>query len=233
MKTAVYAGTRNLYKSMIPAIKSLICNSDVEKIYLLIEDETFPYELPDICETIDVSHQTFFIKNGPNMNSRYTYMTMMRAVLSKILPVSLDRVLSLDVDTIVDKDISDLWNLPIDEYYFAGVHEWHTTTEKFLYVNAGVVLFNLKKMRDGKTDELIQILNTRKYGWVEQDALNIFCQGYIYDMPPEYNQHYYSPKVDIPKIIHHIGDNKKLPDYPDVQKYSKMTFEDCFRMRKK
>ena len=45
IKAAVYTGTRNLYKQMVVAVKSLIRNSDVDKIYLLIEDDEFPYWL--------------------------------------------------------------------------------------------------------------------------------------------------------------------------------------------
>jgi hypothetical protein len=46
MKVAVYAGTRNIYKDMLPSVKSLLIHSDVDKIYFLIEDDIFPYELP-------------------------------------------------------------------------------------------------------------------------------------------------------------------------------------------
>lgn len=232
MKAAVYTATRNLYEHMLPAIKSLICNSDVERIYLIIEDDAFPYELPDICEVINMSGQTFFRTDGPNMNSRYTYMAMIRAALPVILP-DLDRVLSLDVDTIVDRDISDLWDLPIDDCYFSAAHEWHETTNKFIYTNVGVCLFNLKKLRDGKMDEIIHILNTRQYEWMEQDVMNMLCQGYIYDMPAEYNDEQFTEAVAEPKIIHHIGRNDLLPGYPDVQKYAAISFEDAFKRRQK
>ena len=233
MKAAIYTGTRNLYKYMIPAIKSLLVNSDVEKIYLGIEDPEFPEWLPDICEILDLSGQTIFRPDGPNMNSRYTYMAMMRAALVKILPEDLDRVLSLDVDTIVDKDISNLWDLPIDDCYFAASHEFHETTNKFLYTNVGVCLFNLRKLRNGKADEVIRMLNTREFGWVEQDCLNLLCQGYIYDMPPEFNAHYYTGDPKNPKIIHHIGDNTRLPRYPDVIKYASMSWDEVMRRRNK
>lgn len=233
MKAAIYTGTRNLYEYMIPAIKSLLVNSDVGKIYIGIEDPKFPEWLPDICEILDLSGQTIFLPGGPNMKSRFTYMAMMRAALTKILPEDLDRVVSLDVDTIVDRNISDLWNLPIDSCYFAASHEFHMTNEKFIYTNVGVTLFNLRKLRDGKADEVIQMLNTRQFGWVEQDVLNLLCQGYIYDMPPEFNAHYYTGNPKNPKIIHHIGDNSRLPDYPDVQKYAGMSWDEVMERRKK
>ena len=46
MKIAIYSGTKNVYKNMIPSMKSLLLYSDVDKIYFLIEDDIFPYELP-------------------------------------------------------------------------------------------------------------------------------------------------------------------------------------------
>lgn len=231
MKAAIYTGTRNLYKDMVPAVKSLICNSDVEKIYIGIEDPEFPRKLPDICEVINLSGQKYFPADGPNFRSRYTYMAMMRAALAKFLPGDLDRVLSLDVDTIVDQDISDLWDLPIGDCYFAASREFHTSNEKFLYTNVGVTLFNLKKLRDGKADEVIRYLNTKEFGWVEQDVLNLLCQGYIYDMPAVYNAHYFTKNPANPKIIHHIGDNSKLPEYPDVQKYAAMSWDEVMQRR--
>lgn len=233
MKAAVYTATRNLYKDMIPAIKSLLCNSDVERIYVGIEDAEFPYYLPEICQVMDLSGQKFFSEDSPNSESQYTYMAMMRVALAKILPDNLDRVLSLDVDTIVDKDISDLWDLPIDECYFAASKEFRESTDRFIYTNVGVTLFNLKKMRDGKADEVIRLLNTRYFRWLEQDALNLLCQGYIYEMPAVYNSHYHTGNPENPKIIHHIGDNERLPDYPDVKKYAALSWDEVMQRKRK
>jgi len=56
MRAAVYAGTRNVYQDMIPAMKSLLIHSNVEKVYFLIEDDTFPYPLPPEVECINVSN---------------------------------------------------------------------------------------------------------------------------------------------------------------------------------
>lgn len=233
MKAAIYTATRNLYKDLIPAIKSLLVNSDVDRIYVGIEDDEYPYELPKVCKVMNLSKQDFFRADGANAKSRFTYMAMMRVALSKILPKNMNRVLSLDVDTIVDKDISELWSLPIDDCYFAAAHEWHKAQNGYMYCNVGVSLFNLKKMRDGKTDELIHVLNKIKLEFLEQDALNMLCQGYIYDMPSEYNANYYTEHVDEPKIIHHIGDNKRLKSYPDVQKYAAMSFDKIMAERSK
>lgn len=208
MKAAVYAGTKNLYDAMVPAVKSLIMHSDVEKIFLLIEDDKFPYPMPDIVECINVSGQRFFKPNGPNMTSKFTYMAMIRAALCKIFP-DLDRILSLDVDTIVIDDISEIWDLNLGKapnaYYFAACREPGQSKDGFLYCNIGVTLYNLEFLRNSKAQEVIDILNDRKFPYVEQDVFSRRCQGRILRIPSDYNVCGFTDPTDNPKIIHFAG----------------------------
>ena len=82
-KCAVYTGSKNIYEDMLVCSKSLIANSDVNKIYFLIEDDIFPFETPDdIIEPINVSDQEYFNFWGPNMKTKFTYFAMMRAALA-------------------------------------------------------------------------------------------------------------------------------------------------------
>lgn len=206
MKAAVYAGTRNLYGDMIPAVKSLLTNSDAEKIFLLIEDDVFPYPLPDIVETINVSGQTFFDPEGPNYNSPWTYMVLIKAALTKILPQELDRVLLMDVDTIVDKDISAIWDTDLSDSYLAAVKEPFKSRRNFLYVNTGVALMNLEKLRRDKMDDmLIDLLNTQHYNFCEQDCICYTCQGHIRELPGDYNVTHYTTEPAEEKIVHFAG----------------------------
>lgn len=223
-KVAAYSGSRSLYYNMIPAIKSLLINSDVEKIYLLIQDDEFPYELPKEVETINVSNQKIFGEGSPNMGSPFTYMSMMRATYANLFP-KLDRILSLDVDVIVDRDISDIWDLPIDDYYLSAVPELYLTTADRKYFNAGVVLQNLKKLRDGKADDIITHLNQFHYTFLEQDAFNERCFRQIHEMPPEYNSTQYTEKTENPRIIHYAG----IADWTDrdlMKKYREIPWSE-------
>lgn len=229
-KVAVYSGSRMLYDDMIPAIKSLLINSDVDKIYLFIQDDEFPYELPKEVETINVSGQTIFDKRSPNMQSQFTYMAMMRATLAYMFP-NMDRVLSLDIDTIVERDISDIWDLPIDEYYLAGVNELYFSNPHRKYVNAGVILYNLKKLRDGKAEEVIKYLNRFGCNFLEQDAFNDLCQNQILLMPPEYNSTKFTPKTDEPRIIHYAG-LKNWSNEPLMGKYRNIPWDEIAQLRK-
>ena len=107
MRAAVYSGTKNLYPYMVNSAKSLLNFSNVEKIYFLIEDDIFPYQLPNIFQCINISNQTYFPSDGPNFNNVCTYMVLIRAAYTKIFP-DLDRILSIDMDTVINENISEL-----------------------------------------------------------------------------------------------------------------------------
>lgn len=232
MKHAVYSGTRNVYDDMEMSAKALVANSDVDKVHFLIEDETFPRPLPDIIECHDVSGQDFFLQDGPNMESRYTYMAMMRIALCHVLP-ELDKVLALDTDTVCVADIGDMWDWPLDGCYFAAAQEWDRSENGLQYCNFGVVLYNLEMMRDGKANECVEVLNKRRYPWVEQDVGNYLCQGRIYEMPLEYNSNWYTDKnlsKRKAKIVHYAG--IRHDDWirkPQPRKYRRMTWSEALR----
>lgn len=227
-KIAVYCGTSNVYEDMLVAATSLLENSNVDKIYFLIENDEFPYKLPDKIETKNVANQEYFSKDGPNYRNTLTYMVLMRAALSKIF-LEYDRILSLDIDTIVDKDISDIWDLNIDNYYFAAALEpecskggkWEKLNK---YYNCGVVLFNLKKLRDDKVDdEIIQAINDTYFQCAEQDALNIVCQGHILEMKSEYNASDWTKATKKPKIYHYAAISAPMwREFDVVQKYRRI-----------
>ena len=46
MRTAVIPSSRVYYKNVLPAVKALLMNSDVEQIILTIEDDEFPEDSP-------------------------------------------------------------------------------------------------------------------------------------------------------------------------------------------
>lgn len=188
MRAAVYSGTRNVYEQMLTASKSLLMHSNVEKIYFLIEDDEFPFELPPEIECINIKGQQFFPETGPNYDNVLSYMVLIRAAYSKIFP-DLDRILTIDMDTVVNENISELWELNLDDYYLAAAQEMDRDT--FIvhpYINLGVAMLNLKKLReDKKDDEIINALNTYYYRYNEQDCFNELCYGHILYLSNDYN----------------------------------------------
>lgn len=225
MKAAVYCGTRNLYSDMITAAKSLAIHSSVDVIYFLIEDSKFPERLPDFIQCLDASEQKYFRKNGPNVYKLWTWMVLMRAALSKIFP-ELDQILSLDVDTIVNHNIDELWELQLDNVYLAGVSEPIKSTRFAPYVNAGVVMFNLKKLREDRMDDkIIRSLNLDKYSFAEQDCINKLCSGHILIIPSIYNANRYTEQCEDPKIIHFAAE-KDWNNFSIVQEYRALSWDE-------
>lgn len=236
-KVAAYTGTRNLYEHMIPSVKSLVANSDVDRVYLMIEDDEWPKELgelPDIVKTVNVSHQRLFNPGGPNMKSRFTYMAMMRATYAKLFP-NLNKILSLDVDTIVVDDISDLWDVPLGDggdrgYYFGAAREFGRSFNGYLYTNIGVAIYNLKKLRDGMVDTIIGKLNVVPLPFVEQDAFNLNCQGKILPLSSEYNVTNFTDPSEHPKIIHYAG-KKEWFNEKEYLEWKEKTWEEVMDIR--
>lgn len=222
-RTAVYCGTRNLYADMETAAKSLLRNTpSVERVWFLIEDDEFPSELPGCISVKNVSGQKWFKPDGPNFKSHWTWMVLMRAALSKVFP-KLDRVLSLDCDTIVEADIGELWELPMEDEYFAAVREPRKSTADFLYCNFGVAMLNLKKLRkDKKDDEVIAALNGRHFDANEQDAMNELCQGHICRLPGDYNISDWTDPFMGRKIRHYAWEGPNWRANPLVSQYRRM-----------
>ena len=222
MKCAAYCGTRNLYQDMEIAARSLVANSDVERVYFFIEDNSFPSELPPIVQCVNVSGQQYFPQDGPNMASKFTYMALMRAVLYKLLP-DVDKVLSLDCDTIAVKHCSHVWDLDISNSYFAATPEqWVKDRPGLDYCNIGVALLNLEKLRDGKGDEIVKVLQSHYFKFVDQDAYNYLCQGRITLMDSVYNaNNFVIDSGGIPRIVHYAGLND-WRETVEVLKYKDM-----------
>ena len=231
VKAAVYSGTRNIYDAMLPAVKSLLMHSDVDKVYLLIEDDKFPVKLPKEVECINVSSQTYFPPNGPNSSKNYfTYMAYMRGALAKVFP-DMDTILALDVDTIVVQDISDIWDIDISDAYFSACREPVKSKRGPAYYNTGVTLYNLKKIReDGIDDKVIEMVNTKELVCPEQDAFSELCQGHVIEMDPSYNCTIYTVRTDDVKVVHYAG-IKKWFNQPEMREYAKYSFDEVMKMR--
>ena len=223
-RVVVYCGTYDVYLNMVASLKSVLCNIPVDKVYFLIEDDKFPYELPDIVECINVKDQKYFPEDGPNFNNSWTWMCMMRAAYPEIFS-QYDKVLSLDIDIVMDDNVADLWDYDLKDYYLAGVPERQRqkTSSDPLYINFGVVLMNLAKLReDGKQEEVIRILNTQKVDCPEQGAFNKACAGKILELPAEFNYTTYSHITGDAlkqRIIHYAG-QKFWRHYKMVKKYA-------------
>ena len=218
-KVAVYAGTRNVYHNMTVAAKSLLCHTQMDRVWFLIEDDEFPEELPAVIKTKNMSGQQWF-PEGPNTRKRWSYMSLLRLALHEILPEE-DRVLWLDIDTIVNADITDLFGTELDGCYVAAAEEPIRSKDPFLYFNAGVMILDLKKLRDGMADLLIRYVNRVDLRFPDQDVINLLCQGRIKPISPYWNSNKWIVEVSDPGITHFAAD-RNYEKQPLWQQYDRM-----------
>lgn len=143
----------------------------------------------------------------------------------------MDKALYLDADLIVNQSLKDLWETNVDGYYAAGVRDTYIKDIGYapkigfgsndLYINAGVLLLNLKKIReDDKVKELFD--NTQKFSdiieYQDQDIINMTFKNKIKELPLIYNYTFRDvisngkEKLDDAVIVHFTG-NKKPWDY--------------------
>lgn len=124
-----------------------------------------------------------------------------RMSLTRLLPESVEKVLYLDSDILVQGDLSPLYDTDLDDYYIAGVCEPNSegafeyrrgigVNTPEIYVNSGVLVMNLKKMRHDDIEQHLFKTGQEikdKIILQDQDIINVALQGYIKPMPTIYN----------------------------------------------
>ena len=184
MKAAVYPASRLYYEKVIPSIKSLMVNSDVDRIFLTIEDDEYPEYLPECVTAINAGKVfgQYLNPQGPNISrTPYVWLCMIRVVYSEVFlkQYGCDRVLALDGDTIVMKDIgSEPWTMDLEGCHFAGVAERKISASIGRpYANMGVSIFDLNRIhQDGLDSVMLGAINREPFMWLEQDVINKFCK---------------------------------------------------------
>lgn len=144
-------------------------------------------------ELIMVKAKDIGLDDAP-ITSRYPEEIYYRIFASKYLPQTLDRVLYLDPDIIVNGSVKELYNLSMDEYYFAAAS--HTgmlmTTINSIrldmdydspYINSGVMLMNLKLLRKEQNfEDVFRFIKKRKNLLIlpDQDIISSLYGSKIY-----------------------------------------------------
>ena len=227
MRAAAMCATRNLYPDLGPPIKALLIHSDVEKIYLLLEDDDPGVYLPPECEILNVSGQQIFSKSGPNWSNPWAWIVLMRGAYYRLFP-ELDRILSIDLDAFCLGDVSLLWRLDLAGKLLAGVRETTFLSRPgFPYYNAGVLVQNLDLLRrSGAGDQVLRALQNRYLQYPEQDAFNYVCSGCVYELPAEYNAGRGTEPYGPPVIRHFMGEQLIYRDSDIYNHFAALPWEE-------
>lgn len=129
-----------------------------------------------------------------------TKATYFRLLLPELLEE--EKCVYLDSDIIVCRDLAELFDISIEKYEVAGVkapgyHCLPDQGKKYLeqtglptmeqYINAGVLMLNLKLMRENRFTERAMQLIDRYFPAQDQDIINLLCYGKIKHLPLKYN----------------------------------------------
>ncbi len=185
-----------------------------ESIAVFRELET-EYDRIFIIQTADSEkYDRFVMKHLP-----VTTTDLFKFELPDLLPADLEKVLYLDGDIIVQKDLAPVFNENIENVYAGAVKDYYAvfdpdSFQKRLnvkhkdYFNAGVLLLNLKKMREDHVPALLlQYRNSHKDKFMDQDTFNAVLKESVKYLPFFYNFMYHC----------WIYDTKDLADYYDIQ----------------
>jgi len=185
--------------------------------------------------------------SGAPTTKRYPLEMYYRLLASRYLPADLDRVLYLDPDIVVVNPIAELYDYPLRDDAFVGcshvTKSWRNINairlgmpRKAPYINSGILLMNLKVLREIVDPQRIYDYIRRNKAVLvlpDQDVLSalygdrsVMVDSRRYNLSDRYMRLYNlrrsakEPKIDVNwvrnngVIIHYCGRNKPWkPDY--------------------
>ena len=225
---------------MISILKNAKSNPFLD-FYLLVPDnfkEEYKNKIEKDCNFYKNKQLNFInmqneFSQTKKMISHITEQTYYRLRAAEILPVKYNKCIYLDVDTVVNDDISELYNIDLEDNYVAGVkgpiyHFSNNGNIKYCqkiglpsidqYINAGVLVLNLKRIRDNNITPTLCEEALKNYPTVDQDVINKIFYNNIKHLHFKYNvMTKYKSIVD-----------KTLPEYEKICKlFGKNIFEEA------
>jgi lipopolysaccharide biosynthesis glycosyltransferase len=224
----VAAEVYSIFKHNVAPIKVyLISDSDGE-----IDTNSMLEYFGEGYETEFINAEELYNKRIPstmNVSSRFTKYALYRLLLPHMIQD--DKLIHIDADAIITGSIRELWDIDLDDNYMAGRIDIGADAynlkrpiglnENDTYVNAGVLLMNLKKIREDEImDKWLYEVNNHKYAAGDQCIINKICKHKIIPMDNKFNVSISTGlnvlKEDI-KIMHYAGEkcwNSNNVPYP-------------------
>ena len=173
----LYCGDENIEDGLLISILSVLKNIKEElKFYVLtmnIENEHNKFNaisessIDFLNEKVKEVNENNFVKRLDitdlfkrelpikNMETRFTPCCMLRLFADEI-PEIPDKILYLDTDVVCRKDCSEFYNQDISDYEVVGSLDYYgkwffkNNIFKFDYINSGVLLLNIAKIKETK-----------------------------------------------------------------------------------
>ncbi len=109
---------------------------------------------------------------SPNESAYCSPYTLIRLLADRVEGIP-DKILYLDIDVMFNRDVQLLYNIDVSEVEYAAARDHYG---KYLinpnYVNAGVMLWNMKKMREtGLLIKARELIRQKKLTFADQSAI--------------------------------------------------------------
>ena len=152
------------------------------------------------------------IGGSPNEGSYCTPYTLLRLLADKVEGMPEDKLLYLDIDLLVNDDIRKLYDIDITDYEYAAARDHYG--KKLIrsdYINAGVLLFNMKKIKEtGLLQKARDMINAKHMVFSDQSAIyNCTTKNLL--LSQRFNDQKWLKKDT---IIRHFSKTLKLTPYP-------------------
>lgn len=233
----------NYLSILIVMLKSLAINNKYRKfdVYVMnnsLSDEDIYYLKNNTLKNINIidlkiSNDEF---DDAPITKRYPKEMYYRILASYYLPKKVNKILYLDPDIVIINKIDKLYNMDLDNYYFAAASHVWGIVETFnrlrlkmnkdnIYVNSGVMLMNIRLLRKEQNKEDVYNFikkNSKKLMLPDQDVISglyankiLPLDPYVYNMTEKLlSQSYFMPHINEEwiknnsVIIHYCGKNK-------------------------
>lgn len=162
-----------------------------------------------------------------NEGAYCTPYTLLR-LLADMVPEMPDKLLYLDIDMMAADDISKLFNINIEEYEYAAVKEkygcWLIRPD---YINAGMLLLNMKKIKEtGLLKKARARIRAKKMLFADQSAIFYSTTkkkliSRIYNEQSKFNRK--------GTVICHFCKRLMFRPYPHTENYKQWQIDDIHR----
>ena len=196
---SINSALKNSNKNKTTLVYHILCSKNLKKQYInKLKSLLFIY--PTNLEIIFYNMGDAFKKFK---HQKYTQVTYYRLISPVFIP--LDRIIYLDSDVLIFKDLYEMYLTPFQNNYVLGFLDIFSEGVDYLglksekYINAGVILLNLKKIRrDKKHYELLYMaLNHKKLKHQDQTVINYILYPKIGLLPFEYGIFNFPTEFDI------------------------------------
>lgn len=168
--------------------------------------------------------------NCKNETAYCTPYTLLR-LLADLVPGIPEKILYLDIDIMVGDDLKKLYEINIDEYEYAAVKEkygcWLIWPD---YINAGMLLLNMKKIKETKLLEKARnLIRNQKMLFADQDAIYRSTSKKLL-LPRKYNEQSRFNRKDT--VICHFCKRLLFLPYPHTENYKQWNVEEVHKILK-